>query len=354
MLAALMSDLTSIFNSASTLFTMDIYRLFRKKAKTKELMIVGTVFVCLMVVVGILWIPIIESMQGAQLFIYIQAISAYLAPPIASVYLVAILWKRANEMGAFSGLMIGLIVGVIRMTLDFIYTEPRCGEVDMRPRILHLHYMYFALLLFALTGMIMVVVSLCTKPPTDKQVTRTTYCTRLDKSYKEEPSVSPADSKDVEHLNVKTISEENQNNSAKTTYLKQQDEVLLNAVVLAEEHEDVRAVNSGGEVNFNMKYKENNISIVKDEKTNDVKVVMPKKKSPFLHSFLKYVCGLEEAETSIKQAAEMEVRMQKITSLEQKRTAKLSLFAALMVLFSLNIFLYLFFCFGSNMFGLIH
>lgn len=41
MLAALMSDLTSIFNSASTLFTMDIYRLVRKKASVRELMIVG-------------------------------------------------------------------------------------------------------------------------------------------------------------------------------------------------------------------------------------------------------------------------------------------------------------------------
>ena len=41
MLAALMSDLTSIFNSASTLFTMDVYRYLRKKASNKELMIVG-------------------------------------------------------------------------------------------------------------------------------------------------------------------------------------------------------------------------------------------------------------------------------------------------------------------------
>ena len=41
MLAALMSDLTSIFNSASTLFTMDIYRYIRKKASVKELMIIG-------------------------------------------------------------------------------------------------------------------------------------------------------------------------------------------------------------------------------------------------------------------------------------------------------------------------
>ena len=41
MLAALMSDLTSIFNSASTLFTMDIYRKLRNNAKTKELLLVG-------------------------------------------------------------------------------------------------------------------------------------------------------------------------------------------------------------------------------------------------------------------------------------------------------------------------
>ena len=50
-----------------------------------------------MVLVGILWIPVIQGMQGAQLFFYIQAISAYLAPPIASVYLLAVLWPRANE-----------------------------------------------------------------------------------------------------------------------------------------------------------------------------------------------------------------------------------------------------------------
>ena len=50
-----------------------------------------------MVVIGILWIPVIQGMQGAQLFFYIQAISAYLAPPIACVYLLAVLWPRANE-----------------------------------------------------------------------------------------------------------------------------------------------------------------------------------------------------------------------------------------------------------------
>ena len=41
MMAALMSDLTSIFNSASTLFTMDVWKYMRKNASTRELMIVG-------------------------------------------------------------------------------------------------------------------------------------------------------------------------------------------------------------------------------------------------------------------------------------------------------------------------
>lgn len=50
-----------------------------------------------MVLIGILWIPIIKNMQGAQLYIYIQSVAAYLSPPIAAVYLLAILWKRSNE-----------------------------------------------------------------------------------------------------------------------------------------------------------------------------------------------------------------------------------------------------------------
>lgn len=50
-----------------------------------------------MVGIGIVWMPVVQGMQGGQLYIYIQVISAYLAPPIAAVYLTAVLWKRANE-----------------------------------------------------------------------------------------------------------------------------------------------------------------------------------------------------------------------------------------------------------------
>lgn len=96
-LAALMSDLTSVFNSSSTLFTVDIYKQLRPNASNKQLMIAGRLFTLLMVLIGVIWIPVIQNMQGAQLYIYVQSVSAFLAPPISAVYLLAILWKRTNE-----------------------------------------------------------------------------------------------------------------------------------------------------------------------------------------------------------------------------------------------------------------
>lgn len=179
MIAALMSDLTSIFNSASTLFTMDIWPLIRKKTNVKELMIVGRAFVVVMIGISIVWIPVIQEMQGGQLFIYIQAISAYLAPPIASVYVIAILWKRMNEKAAFWALLLGFLVGMTRMVLDFIYPEPTCGKPETRPFILYkVHYMYFAMFLFWLTGFISIVISLMTDPPESFRLIRTTFWTK--------------------------------------------------------------------------------------------------------------------------------------------------------------------------------
>ncbi|XP_035968394.1 sodium/myo-inositol cotransporter 2 isoform X3 [Halichoerus grypus] len=97
MVAALMSSLTSIFNSASTIFTMDLWNYIRPRASEKELMIVGRAFVLLLVLVSILWIPVVQASQGGQLFIYIQSISSYLQPPVAVVFIMGCFWKWTNE-----------------------------------------------------------------------------------------------------------------------------------------------------------------------------------------------------------------------------------------------------------------
>ncbi|RXM29220.1 Sodium/glucose cotransporter 4 [Acipenser ruthenus] len=115
------------------------------------------------VVVSILWIPIIQSANSGQLFDYIQAITSYLSPPIAALFIMAVFWKRVNESGAFWGLMIGLMIGFIRMIMEFVYTVPSCGEVDNRPALVKdVHYLYFAMILLTVTAGVITVVSLCT------------------------------------------------------------------------------------------------------------------------------------------------------------------------------------------------
>lgn len=73
--------------------------------------------------------------------------------------------------GAFWGLMVGLVVGVCRMVLEFAFPLPRCGVEDSAPNVLRsVHYLHFAILLCGLTATVIIVVSLLTPPPTHDQV----------------------------------------------------------------------------------------------------------------------------------------------------------------------------------------
>ncbi|XP_076743192.1 sodium/glucose cotransporter 1-like isoform X2 [Maylandia zebra] len=169
MLASLMSSLTSIFNSASTLFTMDIYTRIRRSASEKELMIAGRVFILALIGVSIAWIPVVQAAQSGQLFVYTQSITSYLAPPVAAVFLLAIFCKRVNETGAFYGLLIGLCMGLSRMITEFIYGTGSCAIPSNCPTIIcGVHYLYFGLILFVISGIVMLAVSLMTKPIDDK------------------------------------------------------------------------------------------------------------------------------------------------------------------------------------------
>ncbi|XP_065529460.1 sodium/glucose cotransporter 4 [Lathamus discolor] len=179
MMAALMSSLTSIFNSSSTLFVIDIWQRIRRKASEQELMIVGRVIILILIVISILWIPIIQSANSGQLFDYIQSITSYLAPPVTALFILAIFCKRINEPGAFWGLMFGLAVGLVRMIMEFIYSTPSCGEEDRRPAVLKdMHYLYFAFILCVLTAVVIVLISLCTPPIPEEKLASLTWWTR--------------------------------------------------------------------------------------------------------------------------------------------------------------------------------
>ena len=117
LLAALMSSLSSVFNSTSTLVTWDIYRKLHPGATERRLVLVGRATTAVLVGFGLLWIPLMQLVSG-QLYQYLQSVQAYISPPIAAVFLVGIAWRRANATGAIAALLSGFVLGMGRLVAE--------------------------------------------------------------------------------------------------------------------------------------------------------------------------------------------------------------------------------------------
>ncbi|CAL4084174.1 unnamed protein product, partial [Meganyctiphanes norvegica] len=123
MMAALMSSLTSIFNSASTIFTIDVWKLFRRKFNHKnptdsELLIVGRIFTLFLVGVSVIWIPVIQ-MKGKSLLLNFLAPPPPLSlPQPTSICLVAIRMSKGLIIGNFAPLLMSLLVDILRILIQ--------------------------------------------------------------------------------------------------------------------------------------------------------------------------------------------------------------------------------------------
>uniref|UniRef100_A0A8C0W910 Low affinity sodium-glucose cotransporter n=1 Tax=Castor canadensis TaxID=51338 RepID=A0A8C0W910_CASCN len=191
MLASLMSTLTSIFNSASTLFAMDLYTKLRKKASEKEPLIAGRLVVILLLVVSILWVPLIQEFQNGQLFHYLSSVSSYIGAPIATAFFLAIFCKRVNEPGVFWGLMVGLVIGLIRLITEFAYGTGSCLAPSNCPQIIcGVHYMDFGIILFCVTAVVILGISFLTKPIPDVHLTEERIDLDAEDKGQEEPEES--------------------------------------------------------------------------------------------------------------------------------------------------------------------
>jgi len=167
MLAALMSSLASAFNSCSTLLTWDVYRKWRPNASEARLVFVGRVTTVILVILGLAWIPFMKYVSP-QLYIYLQSVQAYIAPPIAAVFLLGILSPRLNGKGALAALWTGFVIGFARLLLELGKAKLPSGT--LWSWIAGINFLHFAALLFALCSAILIGVSLATPPPAAERV----------------------------------------------------------------------------------------------------------------------------------------------------------------------------------------
>src|SRR5260221_9109785 len=117
LLAAVMGAMSSVFNSASTLVTLDFYKKIRPQASERQLVNFGRIATGFMVLLGLLWVPFIGYISS-QLYIYLQSVQAYISPPIAACFILGILWPRLNGAGSITSLLTGFVLGATRFILE--------------------------------------------------------------------------------------------------------------------------------------------------------------------------------------------------------------------------------------------
>ena len=177
LLAALMSALAGVFNASSSLFTMDFYSRVRPKATQAQLVWVGRVATVVMVIIGLLWIPVIQGGRG--LYDYLQGIQAYLAPPIFVVFFFGIFMKRLNGTGCLATLLVGFAMGLFRLGVDtpVKLMGTAYPEGSFLWIVNNIFFQYYSLLITIVCIIVFIAVSYATKPPDYGKISGLTFST---------------------------------------------------------------------------------------------------------------------------------------------------------------------------------
>lgn len=100
LIAAIVSSLSSMLNSFSTIFTMDIYKTYiNKEAPEGKLIYVGRVSAIIALVVAVVTAkPLLGNLS--QAFIYIQEYTGYVSPGFLAIFMLGLFWKKTTRNAA--------------------------------------------------------------------------------------------------------------------------------------------------------------------------------------------------------------------------------------------------------------
>jgi len=143
--AATMTAVASMLNSASTLLTMDLAQRMRPRASDARIVLIGRLSAAACLAVAVLWAPQIERLPS--LWQYLQAMLAYVVPPVVALFIGGLFWRGANAAGAHATFVLGSLCGVAFFVINVVL------------HLTHVHFLYVAPILFAIDVAILVTIS---------------------------------------------------------------------------------------------------------------------------------------------------------------------------------------------------
>ncbi|UBM62625.1 sodium/sugar symporter [Candidatus Sulfidibacterium hydrothermale] len=116
--AAIVSSLASMLNSTSTIFTMDIYKQFKKDATERNLVRVGRTTAAIALLIAVAIAPMLQTLD--QAFQYIQEYTGMVSPGILAIFLFGLFWKRATSNSA---LWAAIFTIPVSMFFKFVFPQ---------------------------------------------------------------------------------------------------------------------------------------------------------------------------------------------------------------------------------------
>ena len=168
-LAALMSAVSAALNSSGTLVAVDIVKRLRPQITDAMQVRIARISSVVVMILAMAW-----STQGGRyssIFEAINAIAADLAPPITTVFLFGVFWRRGTRQAAFGTLVFGFLLGATLFILDL----PVFGEVKIITSSLGIPFMMQAWWSFVACCTFFVIVSLMTPPPPPESLENLTW-----------------------------------------------------------------------------------------------------------------------------------------------------------------------------------
>ncbi|NOZ42364.1 MAG: sodium/solute symporter, partial [Alphaproteobacteria bacterium] len=154
-IAALMSQIDSTLNSASTLVTMDFISKFHPNISNRRLLTVGRYVTFIIMILAVIWAPQIGDFSS--LFKYLQKVLAYAIPPVVTLFLIGSFWKRPHANAAFTMIIIGNLASVALFLAIEVF------------KVIHLHFLYVPPILFVFCSAILTIFTLMTPNKTNEQ-----------------------------------------------------------------------------------------------------------------------------------------------------------------------------------------
>jgi SSS family solute:Na+ symporter len=158
---AIQSTVSAVLNSTSTVFTIDIYkRMINKNAADRHYVSIGRWSSFVIIIVSIILAGFVGKL-GGSLFVYIQTLYAFFAPPFAAIFVMGILFRRINGKGAAAAVIIGFVLAI----LIKIYVNYSVGVPSWL-----LPYQMQAIVIWVVCILVCIAVSLSTEKPSAEQV----------------------------------------------------------------------------------------------------------------------------------------------------------------------------------------